>query len=117
MKLEPSVYAVVESATFDDNEESLALSEIFVPITKEVGGFTGKAVSHLKFYLADVEAIVRAVAVISNIGGESNAYFLVKDRETWRADFMAFLEKPLNLDDEISESEADTSGSEEEDLS
>jgi hypothetical protein len=117
MNLERSVYAVVESAIFDDNEQSIALSEIFVPITKEMGGLTNNAVSQLKFYLADVEAIVQAIAVIPDIGGPPNAYFLVKDRETWRTDFMAFLERPLDLDAEISDDEDSESPSDEADTS
>jgi hypothetical protein len=32
---------------------------------------------------------------------------MVKDRETWRIDFMDFLERPLNLEEEIS-SDAET---------
>jgi hypothetical protein len=117
MNLEQSIYAVVESATFDDNKQSIALSEIFVPITKEIGGLTNNAVSQLKFYLADVEAIVQAIAVIPDIGGPPNAYFLVKDRETWRTDFMAFLERPLDLDAEISDDEDSESPSDEADTS
>jgi hypothetical protein len=117
MNLERSVYAVVESATFDDNEQSIALLEIFVPIIKEIGRLTNNAVSQLKFYLADVEAIVQAIAVIPDIGGPPNAYFLVKDRETWRTDFMAFLEQPLDLDAEISDDEDSESPSDAADMS
>jgi hypothetical protein len=108
LPLEQSVYAIVEIAFFDEDETEVGLSEIFVPITKEIGGFTNNAVSHMKFYLADVEAIVKAIAVIPDIGGPPNAYFMDKDRETWRIDFMDFLERPLNLEEEIlSDAETD----------
>ena len=107
--LENSVYAIVENAVFVEDETSIGLSEIFVPISKQIRGLTHNAVSHMQFYLADVEAIVKAIAVIPDIGGQPNAYFMVKDRETWRTDFIAFLEKPLNLADEISDSEDDDS--------
>ena len=84
-------------------------SDIFVPISKEVVTTADNSVSGLRFYMADVEAIVQAIAVIPDIGGESNAYFMVKERETWRTDFMDFLERPLNLAEELSDEESDDS--------
>lgn len=105
--LEPAVYAVVEGAKFVDDEDELDLSEIFVPILKEVGGLTGNAVSHLRFILADVEAIVKPIAVVPDIGGPPNAYFYTKDRETWRTDFMAFLDKDFDWRGDISSEEDD----------
>ena len=38
--LEAGVFAVFENAKFDDDPEQEAMSEIFVPITKEVGDLT-----------------------------------------------------------------------------
>ena len=108
LPLEQSVYAVVENAFFVNDEYKIGQSEIFVPITKEIGGLTNNVVSHMKFFLADVEAIVKAIAVIPDIGGQPNDYFMVKDRETWRTDFMLFLEKELDLDAEISSEEDDS---------
>ena len=98
----------MENAFFVDNEYKIGQSEIFVPITKEIGGLTNNVVSHMKFFLADVEAIVKAIAVIPDIGGQPNDYFMVKDRETWQTDFMLFLEKELDLDAEISSEEDDS---------
>ena len=108
MPLESAVYAVVESGVFDSDEASVELSEIFVPITKEIGGLTNNAVSHLKFYLADIDAIVGPIAVIPDIGGPPNAYFMVKERETWRTDFMKFLESEIDLEAMISSSDEST---------
>ena len=82
-----------------------------MPIVKEVGGLTGNAVSHLKFYLADVEAIVKPMAVIPDIGGPPNAYFYTKDRETWRTDFMDFLDRDLDFRDSITSNEEEVGGS------
>ena len=107
MRLEPSVYAIVESAKFVEDTDELEKSEIFVPISKEVVTTADNSVSGLRFYMADVEAIVQAIAVIPDIGGESNAYFMVKERETWQTDFMDFLERPLNLAEELSDEESD----------
>ena len=50
LPLKKSIYAVVEAAHFVDDEEKVGLSEIFVPITKEIGGLTNNAVSHMKFF-------------------------------------------------------------------
>ena len=107
--LEPGIYAIVEDATISTDEELISMSEIFVPITKEVGGITQNRVSHLSFYLADVEGIVKPVAVIPDLGGAPNSYFMVKDRETWKTDFMDFLEKELDLDEVISDDEEEDS--------
>ena len=106
--LEQSVYAVVENTFFVNDEYKIGQSEIFVPITKEIGGLTNNVVSHMKFFLADVEAIVKAIAAIPDIGGQPNDYFMVKDHETWQTDFMLFLEKELDLDAEISSEEDDS---------
>jgi hypothetical protein len=107
LPLEQSIFAVVEKAAFLVDQEEIDLSEIFVPITKEVGAITDNVVSELKFWLADVDAIVKPIAVIPDIGGPPNAYFMVKDRETWRTDFMEFLETPLDWEDDISSEEED----------
>ena len=99
--LKQGVYAVVESSIFVEDEEREGLSKIFVPITKVVGGMVQNMVSQLKFYLADVEAIVQPIAVIPEIGGQTNNYFYVKDQETWRKDFMDWLESDLDVRKEI----------------
>jgi hypothetical protein len=116
MPLGNNIYAIVEAAVFDEDEVRKAMSEIFVPITKEIGQITNNAVSCMKFYLADVEAIVSPIAVIPDIGGNPNDYFMIKDRETWRTDFISFLENFGNLDDYVSSDEdesADDSNDEE----
>ena len=64
------------------------------------------------FFLADVEAIVKPLAVIPDIGGPPNAYFWVKDQESWWQDFTEFLEKDLNLEEEISSDSSSEESSE-----
>ena len=56
---------------------------------------------NLKFYFADVEAFVRPVAVIPDIGGPPNAYFVLKERSKWKSDFAQWLREPHNLDQMI----------------
>jgi hypothetical protein len=53
----------MESAVFCNARRVLLNSEIFRPITTEVGRFTDRRVSKLNFYLADVEAFHGPVVV------------------------------------------------------
>jgi hypothetical protein len=101
IRLKPGIYAVVESASYNPDAEEQAMSELFIPITKEVGAMLGPTVWSLKFYLADVEAIVKPLAVIPDLGGPPNNYFIIKDRATWREDFIAFLEEDLDVETAI----------------
>ena len=48
----------------------------------------------LKFYLADVEAIVEPIAVIPDLGGEPNNCFVLRERKHWSRDFERWLEEP-----------------------
>jgi hypothetical protein len=63
--IEPSIYAIVESA-------------VFCNARREVGRFTDRRVSKLKFYLADVEAFHGPVVVVPDVDGDANRYLLVK---------------------------------------
>jgi hypothetical protein len=68
-------------------------SEIFRPITTEVGRFTDRRVSKLKFYLADVEAFHGpVVVVVSDVDGDANRYLLVKNQRV--EDFEKWLDRP-----------------------
>jgi hypothetical protein len=111
--LAPAVYAIVESASYSTDQAAIDMSDIFVPVTKEVGNIAGGSVTKLKFYLADVEAFSAPMVVIPDIGGDPNAYFYVKNRLCWREDFEAWLETPAHestftmSDDEESDSDID----------
>ena len=107
--IEAAVYAVVENALCVNGGETT--SEIFVPVTKEVGGLTNNRVSHLRFYLADAEAFVEPISVIPDIGGPPNNYFMVRDRDNWRQAFSAWLQTPLDINEEISDYDSETDGS------
>ena len=69
------IYAIVETSTYDQDEASLKILELFIPIKKKIGGYTGNFVSHCIFLLADCNAIVSPVVVVSNIGGGQNEYW------------------------------------------
>jgi hypothetical protein len=106
IKIDPGIYAVIETANVSNDGEELDQSEIFVPINKELDANANDSEPNLRFYLANVEAFVKPIAVIPDLGGALNAYFLVKDRESWAIDFTKFLEKDMDLAVEISEHES-----------
>jgi hypothetical protein len=66
----------------------------FCPISTEVGRFTDRWVSKLKFYLADVEAFHGLVVVVPDIDGDANRYLLVKNCRQWVEDFEKWLDRP-----------------------
>ena len=105
--LKNTTYAVVESSVIEDNEEELGKSDLFVPILKEVAGMDNQGnVEGRKFYLAETDAFVRPCAVVPDIGGPQNRYFMVKSRDEWHKEFIAWVERPHhedNMDDEEGE--------------
>ena len=92
------IFAIVEATKEVDEGEDAVRSDLFVPYEKIVGGFTGKFVSHNKYYLADVEAIVGPAVVIPDVGGPTNRYLHLKDRSKWKREFEKWLEQPGHLD-------------------
>ena len=88
VQVENSVYAVIESGTFNANLAHL--SDVLVPITKEVERLENGAFKR-RFYLADVESIVGTLAVVPDIGGNPNEYFQVKPRSEWAGSFETWL--------------------------
>jgi hypothetical protein len=76
--IKPSIYAIVESAVFCNARRGALNSEIFRPITTEVGRFTDRRVSKLKFYLVGgVEAFHGPVVVVPDVDGDASRYLLV----------------------------------------
>jgi hypothetical protein len=74
-------------------------------------------VNKLRFYLADVDAIVEPAVIIPDIGGPRNRHWWLKSCSEWDKLFVKWLEDPHNLDimsdDESSDDEEDGSDSEE----
>ncbi len=112
INLRPGIYAIIENSYFVEDEEEKELSEIFVPILKEKEDINEEGVTKFKFYLADVESILQPLTVIPDLEGKPNAYFLMKDRGTWVEDFERFLERPINLQEEISSNDDSSDSSE-----
>jgi len=90
----PSVYAIVESAYAVDAENGYRQSALLKPLRLEVRQMNTNRVTRLKFYLADVEAFVEPLAVVPDIGGAPNAYFLCQSRVSWADDFISWLQGP-----------------------
>jgi len=97
----PGLYAIVQNSykiDEDDEEEEDYLAEddkedlrMFVPIRTEVQELTDNMVSKLQLYLANVEAFVKPLVVIPDIGGQANDYLMLKSRQEWRELFIKYL--------------------------
>ena len=90
--LDPEIYCIVQcsecvhpvSQARNKEERRQMELDVFRPLTKIVGGFTEGKVSHLKFFLAPVDAIVRDVLITPDLGGAPNGYLEVLPRSRWR---------------------------------
>ena len=102
------VYAVVESADYIEDEDEVGLSDIFIPVIKEVGEVANNGyVTKRRFYLADVEAFLEPIVVVPDIGSVPRCkYFQVKSRALWAKDFIDWVEMP-HYHDEIDVDEDD----------
>ena len=103
--LKDGVFGVVEATTMTNDPKELAKSDLLVPLVKEVEHISDGEVDGRKFYLADTEAFVSACAVIPDIGGPPNGYFMVKPRSAWHKEFIAWIDRPHHEDDDQEEEE------------
>ena len=78
------IYAIVQYATYLDEEDVDDDTKMFKPLQKNIGGFTGGRVSHLSLLLATVAAFEREIIVIPDLGGPPNCYLEVLSRHKWR---------------------------------
>jgi len=92
---------VVEASYFEGEEEKIVESDLFTPLTLEIESENASSgeVSERKFYLANTDAFVGTCCVIPDMGGESNAYFLVQSRDNWADTFVKWLNQPHKYDD------------------
>ena len=97
--LQDDVYAVVEVADYNVDEEEMTKSDLFTPLVLEVDGVDADGeVLARKFYLASTDSFVGPCCVIPDIGGRNNAYFQVKPRRDWSKEFVIWLEAPHKHD-------------------
>ena len=94
--LEDGVYAVVEWAEYDNPDETDKMTDLFTPLTLDVGALDEEEneVTERAFYLANVEAFVKPCIVIPDVGGPPNSYFEVKPRSLWANEFIGWLRRP-----------------------
>lgn len=100
IKFKKGVFAVVEAAAYDEDQDQITQSDLFAPLLLEVGGMdetTGK-VTHRKFYLADTEAFIGPCCVIPDVGGVNNRYFKVQSRDEWPQTFVKWLRQQHKYD-------------------
>ena len=97
--MQDDVYAVVEVAEYNVDEEEMTKSDLFTPLVLEVDGVDvdGEVLAR-KFYLASTDSFVSPCCVIPDIGGAKNAYFQVKPRRDWSKEFVVWLEAPHKHD-------------------
>ena len=111
VSLEQAVYAMVEYAPYEqvpNNEPSK--SDIFLPIRKQMFDVVRKK---RRFYLANTEAFHSPVAVIPDIGGPCNRYFVVENMGKWSESFEKWLTSPHKHDERFDFSDEDDDDDEE----
>ena len=99
ISLENGVFAVVETASLEDNEAEIGKSDLMTPVKKEVDLDEGGLVQNRTFYLANTEAFEDPCCVIPNLGGSPNQYFVVKPRNQWAKEFIRWIDDPHHLDE------------------
>ena len=105
IRLKDATYAVVEEAYLEETE--VGKSDLFVPYLKSVKGFNEDGtVTGRTFFLADTEAFVKPCAMIPDIEGPPNRYFMVKSRDEWSKEFVLWLNRPHH-EDEMSDEEVE----------
>ena len=99
IRLSAGTYAVVESAQYEEDEDGVFKSDLFLPILKDVESFKDGGVDKRIFYLANVDAITDTASVVPDIGGPPNRYFFIHPRSKWAQDFVDWVKKPHQEDD------------------
>ena len=99
IEVKDGTYAVVESAPTSTDLVDIEMSDLFMPIEKEVEVVgTQNRAWRRRFYLADVEALHEPIAVVPNIGAKSKrSFFMVTQRYRWVEIFKAWLVLELGL--------------------
>ena len=102
----PGLHAIIECGNYYKPKNAFQESEIFRPIEKEMTYDEETETLLHKYFLVDVEQIESPIAVVPDIGGESNHYFQVNERESWRSDFETWLNAPYDDDKEWLDTES-----------
>jgi len=109
-------YAVVETGKLESSKLESNRSEILQPFAKEVGLDKAGKVTKRNFFLADTDAILGPCAVVPDIGGPPNRYFVVQPRAKWVDMFIDWLKLPHNQDEMTALGEEEEEEEEEEEV-
>ena len=90
IRLENGTFGVVETGQYDNqsddkkDKEEWKRSEILKPFLKQIGSIDkdGNVVER-EFFLADTSAFVSPLAVVPDLGGPQNRWFVMKPRSEW----------------------------------
>ena len=115
-------FAVVESSTYSTNEEEIAKSELFTPLTKDFLMTEDGRPRRREFYMADVDAIVSTTIVVPDVGCENGiGYLELLPMDEWANIFVRSVEAkhtddvieddPEEMEEEEAEVEDDEDGS------
>ena len=107
IRFKKGVFAIVEAAKYDEDEDEINRSDLFAPLLLEVGGMDDRtgSVTHRKFYLADTEAFIEPCCVIPDVGGVNNRYFKVQSRDEWPQTFVQWLRQQHKYDNMAEDSD------------
>ena len=100
----------MESARYEREEEApdreALRSDLFVPLRLDMESEDPDNGLRRTFHLASTDAFKEPVAVVPDVGGPPNRYFLVKSRSKWSNEFCAWLQAP-HADDKMEVSDAE----------
>ena len=96
IRLQNGTFAVVETGYYDDEDEhEWGKSQILTPFFKDIGDMDkdGNVLGRM-FYLADTNAFVSPLAVVPDLGGPKNRFFVMEPRDKWVDFFEAWVNLP-----------------------
>lgn len=95
----PGIWAICEAANPSKNKKEQAMSDLFVPFTKEMGqgnyaGGPQHGERKRKYYRLDCNALVAPTVMIPDIGNKNNAAYLqLLPKESWASLFEEWLDE------------------------
>jgi hypothetical protein len=110
-KLSRCIYAIVESA---ESLKDTATSDLLLAFKKMARMREGRVADFL-FYLVDVDWFDEPVAVVPDVGGAANGYFMLKRRELWVESFTEWLNLPMEQFPDFEEWDGENANLEEDD--
>jgi hypothetical protein len=92
------VYAVVESALSNVDENEIKMSTLLLPLEKEVYSLDPL---QRKFYLVSVDTFESSACVVPDIGGNARAFFRLLPKSEWLSTFVNWINAPYESLEEL----------------